>query len=108
MERYLQLRNLQTTVLGSYLKKFVEIGGKVIDRTRNVGITTTMKNFISITPSESNHMYNAGWSVDTFPVSDASTGSFNVCIPLKCLLGFAEDFKRILLNVRQELVLIRS
>lgn len=85
-----------------------EIGGKVIDRTRNVGITTTMKNYVSLTPNTSTQLYNAGWKIDTFPVSDEATGSFNVCVPLKYLLGFAEDFNRILLNVRQELVLIRS
>ena len=33
---------------------------------------------------------------------------FNFCIPLKYLLGFCEDYKRIIVNARHELILIRS
>lgn len=35
-------------------------------------------------------------------------GSFNFCIPLKHLLGFAEDFQKIIINSKHELILIRS
>lgn len=38
---------------------------------------------------------------------DAS-GNFNACLPLKMLLGFAEDYRKVILNTRQELVLVRS
>lgn len=33
---------------------------------------------------------------------------FSFTVPLKLLLGFAEDYKRIIVNVKQELVLLRS
>ena len=33
---------------------------------------------------------------------------FNFCVPLSLLLGFCENYKRIMINARHELVLIRS
>jgi len=35
-------------------------------------------------------------------------GHFNLCIPLRLILGFAEDYKKILLSARQELVFTRN
>lgn len=87
-----------------------EIGGVVIDRVRNPGLTSTMKGYVSYNTDESKHLQIAGWS----PTTDITKhiidgkGNFNVIIPLKMLLGFCEDFKKIILNLRQELVLIRS
>ncbi|XP_072392370.1 uncharacterized protein [Diabrotica undecimpunctata] len=85
-----------------------EIGGCVIDRVRNLGITTTMKNYASFTQTESNRYNCIGWSINDTPTVADKAGNFNVCIPLKLVLGFFEDFTKILINIRQELVLIRS
>ena len=86
-----------------------ELGGVIIDRVRNPGITTTMKGYVSFTKTESNTLLkNAGWDADEIPPLLDSKGNFNVCIPLKILLGFAEDFNKIIMNLRQELVLIRG
>lgn len=85
-----------------------EIGGKVVDRIRNPGITSTMKTFVSLTKSEWDYATMAGFHLYHFNERDKTSGLFNVCIPLKYLLGFAEDYKKILINVNHELVLIRS
>lgn len=95
-----------------------EIGGKVIDRVRNPGITTTMKGYISYNSNESRRLQNAGWlppklsDQSNAVLNDVSItnkdGYFNVCIPLRMVMGFGEDFRKILLNVKQELILIRS
>lgn len=94
-----------------------ELGGKVIDRVRNPGIATTMKAYISYNENESRLLQNAGWIKPKLDkgkptVGDASItdkeGYFNVCIPLKTVIGFGEDFKKIILNIKQELVLLRS
>ncbi|XP_020296348.1 uncharacterized protein LOC109861206 [Pseudomyrmex gracilis] len=37
-----------------------------------------------------------------------SVGEFNFCVPLRTLLGFCEDYKRVVINARHELILIRS
>src|SRR5436190_14874524 len=82
-----------------------EIGGVQLDRTKNVGITTTIKNCLSIQKAEENNLKNACW----LGVGNTEeTKSFTYSIPLKLLLGFAEDYRKIVMNVKQELILLRS
>jgi len=47
---------------------------------------------------------NAGWNSR----SDTEEGYFNFCMPLSMLLGFCEDYKRLIVNARHELILIRA
>lgn len=82
-----------------------EIDGVEIDRCRNPGITTTLKNYVCLTKSKSDRLSGAGWMLN--PRNTASE-NFNYCIPLSMLLGFCEDYKRIIINARHELILIRS
>lgn len=92
------------------------INGVQIDAVRSVGITSCMKGYFSFTPNEVVKLENAGWNINANAQGIIETtsnaldknGNFGLSIPLKTLLGFAEDFKKILMNVRQELVLIRS
>ncbi|KAJ8913082.1 hypothetical protein NQ315_006583 [Exocentrus adspersus] len=83
-----------------------ELNGVVVDSTRNVGLTSTLKGYLSYNENESVKLQNAGW----FPKTKVLpfTNKFNVCIPLKMLMGFFEDYKKIILNMKQELVLIRN
>ncbi|KAK9679044.1 hypothetical protein QE152_g40347 [Popillia japonica] len=85
------------------------MNGVEVDAVRHVGICSTMKGYFSLTSSDKNTLQNAGWDVTTWfcPHVD-DKGFFSVSIPLKMLLGFAEDFKSIIMNVTQELVLKRS
>lgn len=83
-----------------------ELNGIEIDRNRNVGITSSIKNYISLTENESKMMFNASW-VPFYDVA-LTNEHFNFCVPLKCLLGFAEDYRKIVINAKHELVLIRS
>lgn len=85
-----------------------EMGGVIVDRVRNPGVTSTMKGYISFTPTEANGLHNAGWHDTKNPSLIDGNGNFNVCIPLKMLMGFAEDYHKIVMNVKQELVLIRN
>ena len=39
-----------------------ELNGVEIDRFRNTGITTTLKNYVSLNENESKMLYNAGWN----------------------------------------------
>lgn len=81
-----------------------EINGVEIDRTRYLGTSSTIKNYISLNESESNMMLNAGWSKD----EDLKLGVFNFYVPLKLLLGFTEDFTKLLLNCKHDIILLRS
>lgn len=83
-----------------------ELGGITIDEIRNVGITTTMKGHASLSSTEFPQASNYGWGEEGL-ITD-SEGNFNVCIPLSHLLGFAEDYKEPIINMKHELVLLRG
>lgn len=85
-----------------------EINGIVIDSTINPGITSTIKGYVSYSQNDLNKIRNAGWLARGDTEFTNNNGSFSACIPLKMLLGFAEDYGKVILNIRQELVLIRS
>jgi len=82
-----------------------ELNGVEINRNRNVGITSSIKNYISLTYDKALIMRNAGWNIAaTIPEI-----YLNFCIPLNTLLGLCEDHKRVIVNLaRHELILIRA
>jgi len=77
-----------------------ELNGVVIDQTKNPGVTTSLKGYISYDTDEQ--------KIKTTEYMDANTGQFQIVVPLNHLFGFCEDYRKILLNIRQELVLIRA
>lgn len=96
-----------------------ELNGTIVDSVRNVGLVSTLKGYLSYNENESNALQNAGWfpkhqqadvtkTEGSRKIIKDDNGNFNVCIPLKHLLGFFEDFQKIIIHMRQELVLIRS
>lgn len=85
-----------------------EMNGVVVDSVTKPGITSTMKGYVSYTSNDVKKLQNAGWLPEMGNSLTDASGNFNVCIPLSMLLGFAEDYRKVILNIRQELVLIRS
>ncbi|XP_015123466.1 uncharacterized protein LOC107045650 [Diachasma alloeum] len=86
-----------------------ELNAIEIDKSKNVGITTLMKCLISQTPSQAALMENAGWTLKNYEsmiIDD--DGYFDISIPLSMVLGFAEDYGRIIVNAKHELVLTRG
>ncbi|XP_072758708.1 uncharacterized protein [Anoplolepis gracilipes] len=82
-----------------------ELNGVEIDRNRNIGITSTIKNYISLTHERSKILHNAAWNI---VANNGDEDYFNFCVPLNILFGFCEDYKRVVINARHELILIRS
>lgn len=82
-----------------------EINGVEIDRIKNAGITTTMKSYISLNAGESKASAMWGWNVNG---SKQKSGNFSAIIPLNKILGFAEDYNKIIVNCKHELILQRS
>ncbi|CAH0551589.1 unnamed protein product [Brassicogethes aeneus] len=107
-----KLSKLMTTLTNKSNEIRLEISGKTVDRVRNPGITTTLKGYTSFNKNDVNRLKNSGWNIESpdclVDVNDIATGEFNLCVPLNMILGFAEDFKKIIINLRQELILIRS
>ena len=80
------------------------------NRTKSVGIASTIKTMLSAGKQDIVSMQNAGWVA---PTADELTPTgkheeFNFCIPLRMLMGFAEDFTHVILNMKQELILLRT
>ncbi|XP_051164909.1 uncharacterized protein LOC127283850 [Leptopilina boulardi] len=86
-----------------------ELNGVEIDRCKNVGLTTTMKTYISQTPNQIIYSENTGYLNfdDDSRITD-NAGYFDVNIPLSMILGFAEDYRKIVVNAKHELILTRS
>ena len=86
-----------------------ELNAIEIDRRKNVGLTTLMKNYISQSPSHISLLENAGWIGNTDRIRIINESSyFDISIPLSMILGFAEDYRRIIVNAKHELILTRA
>lgn len=85
----------------------LDLNGVRIDDVRNVGIASLMKNYASLNIMEAKRLQNAGWDLEGANAI-VTNNAFSAVVPLRMLLGFAEDFTQVLLNCRQELILIRS
>jgi hypothetical protein len=89
----------------------LKVTGDVVDRVKNPGIMSVMKGYVTYNMGQSKALQNGGWFPkprSTLIDNDKATGLFDAIIPLRTILGLCEDFKKVVLNSRQELVLIRS
>lgn len=83
-----------------------ELNGFPIDICKNVGVTSTLKGYVSFTPKDLDRLEISSWKKESN--KDASAGYVNFCIPLKHIFGFAEDYRNIIMNAKHELILLRS
>ena len=76
-----------------------------IDRNKNVGITNTLKSYASFSSDNTMIMHNAELIPSKYSAKSLMTpdGYFNFCMPLSMLLGFCENYKRVIINIRHEL-----
>jgi len=80
-----------------------EIASKEVDSVRNPGIASLMKYVCS--PNTKKRFSNACIDTDENLKKISDNGEFSGCIPLDMLLGVFEDFDKVLVNVKQELIL---
>ncbi|KAL4091431.1 hypothetical protein QTP88_026123 [Uroleucon formosanum] len=87
-----------------------ELNGIQIQKLVNPGITSTLKEYCLYNKSDIVSHYNTAWDDDVKNVNRdfIESGVFNGCINLKDLFGFCEDYKRILINCNQQLILNRA
>lgn len=88
----------------------LEISNQILDSVNMPGITTALKGSASYSEDETTALSASGWSgISNAPqIISTNKKRFYACIPLKMLLGFAEDYRRVIVNMRQELILIRA
>lgn len=85
-----------------------ELCGSEIERVRHPGITTSMKGYTSYRGCSQNYHETYGWSSNPHNNLISADGYFSTCIPLSTIFGFCEDYDKVIVNVKQELILIRS
>lgn len=85
-----------------------EMGGEQVAVVRKPGITSTMKAMVSFSQMEKNSLLACGWGLDENyqHILDKTSHTFSGKLPLKHLIGFAEDYTKGIFNVKQELILI--
>lgn len=80
-----------------------ELNGFEIDRCKMPGITSTMKHLIACKHCDSD-------SLELFKLHSReriAAGRYSMIVPLRFLFGFCDDFNKILLNSKHELILVR-
>ena len=82
-----------------------ELNGIVVDSIRQPGIATTIKNYVSM---GEDHVKASQFWWNTNMELKKNASKFSVCIPLKYVLPFFEDYKKIIIFSKLELVLVRS
>lgn len=82
-----------------------EINGFEIDSCRNVGITNLMKGYATFDVATMKRHYIETWNSNP---DVANLGKYSFSIQLKSIFGFAEDYKKIIMNMKHELILVRS
>ncbi|XP_055309447.1 uncharacterized protein LOC129573179 [Sitodiplosis mosellana] len=79
-----------------------ELNGTEIDRTKNVGLASNMKRF-SATPSPRNCSL-----IGVHNGAVLNVATYSLVLPINQLLGFCDDYKKMILNAKHELVLVRN
>lgn len=81
-----------------------ELNGFEIDRCRSPGTTSFMKCMVACRSEDTlaYKMYAEGKDVQV------QYGTYTMMIPLRFIFGFCDDFKKIIMNCKHELILIRN
>ncbi|XP_023311094.1 uncharacterized protein LOC111691875 [Anoplophora glabripennis] len=87
-----------------------EMGGEQVAIVRKPGITTTLKIMTSFGETQKRSLLTCGWGLTTTKqdILDGASGTFSGRLPLKYLMGFAEDYTKGIFNVKQELIFIMA
>ncbi|XP_072377619.1 uncharacterized protein [Diabrotica undecimpunctata] len=94
-----KLKFINNSIAFMFRELRYELNGVVVDSVRDVGLVSSIKNYLSLNKNQSLQLENAGWfpkmsrmetnnEVPKNSVLVDSNGNFNVCIPLRLLSGF--------------------
>lgn len=79
-----------------------ELNGEEIDRCKNPGVTSQLKRLIASRLENTMHL------IKCYENEEITTRSYQFIIPLTSIFGFADDYRKIMLNAKHELILQRS
>lgn len=81
-----------------------ELNGIEIDRNKYPGLTSTMKCLIAC-KSEDERSYVL---FNESSNKSITVGQFRMMLPLRFLFGFCDDFRKVIMNSKHEIILVRS
>ncbi|CAH0381374.1 unnamed protein product [Bemisia tabaci] len=89
-----------------------KMNGTEVDSMQSVGVTSTLKNYLTYTRAETAGLATAGFCDITHSWTEwdytTANQTFSAIVPLSSLSGFAVHFKDVLVRCSQELILVRS
>ncbi|VVC45251.1 Hypothetical protein CINCED_3A015353 [Cinara cedri] len=83
-----------------------EVNGVEIQKLNSPGIYSTLKGYCSYAPHDLYELENVDWDLDETNFMEKE--KFSGCHPLKHLFEFCEDYKKVLLNCSQQIILNQS
>lgn len=81
-----------------------EMNGMEIDKCKNVGISSTLMEYASLTKADLQSLHAASIGV----AEVAAARQFSLQIPVKLYMGFFHDYRHVIMNAKHELILTRS
>lgn len=81
-----------------------ELNGTEIDRTKNVGLTSLIKLCSALHESDVQMNNIISYYMD----KNLEARTYPFIIPLRSVLGFCDDYRKIIMNAKHELILVRS
>lgn len=85
----------------------LEINGVIVDTVRSPGLVSSMKNYCLLSQSELGSASEYFWVEKVVEISKNMT-KFSCCVPLKTIFGLCQDFSKVILYSKLELILVRS
>lgn len=81
-----------------------ELNGVEIDRTKNVGLSSLIKLCAALRDTDD----NLKEVIHHYVSKNLEARTYKFIIPLKQILGFCDDYRRIIMNAKHELILVRN
>lgn len=81
-----------------------ELNGVEIDRCKLPHITTELKTMLACKSVDRSHFMAMTWLGD-LPITDVT---YHLAIPLKFIFGFCDDYNKVVINSKHELILMRG
>lgn len=85
-----------------------ELNGVEIDRIRNVGLTSTMKLLTASSQSNTHGYYQLNKAYEGKTAQNKKEECYDLMVPLSIWFGFCDDFQKVIVNSRHELILNRA
>lgn len=93
-----------STALGFFSEMRYELNGFEVDRCKAPGITCQLKRTLATKSTDSMDLSVMDW-LSSYSLTDST---YRIMIPLKFVFGFCDDYNKVVVNSKHELIMVRS